>query len=216
MLNAIYPIGHIYHSGVSTNPATLLGMPASTWSQIASGRVLVGIDSGDADFDTIAETGGAKTHGHSDNLSHDNNHSGGGVDAHAGGAITTNHPGGAGTTEHAFSGGSNHSGAALTHTNNHTGTHTHDDSASIGVTAGADGTAWNAANASTGPSANPTAHGDHTGPSAHALTDHAAHGFTQPNAHVFTQPTGHSNHGSHVAVSQMNPYYVCYIWERTA
>lgn len=44
----------------STNPATLLGF--GTWVAFGAGRVPVGIDSGDTDFDTAEETGGAKTH----------------------------------------------------------------------------------------------------------------------------------------------------------
>lgn len=59
MWSLIYPIGAIYTSVVSTSPATLFG---GTWSAIAAGRVLVGLDSGDTDFDTVEETGGAKTH----------------------------------------------------------------------------------------------------------------------------------------------------------
>lgn len=55
----IYPVGAIYTSVVSTSPATLFG---GTWSAFAAGRVLVGIDSGDTDFDTVEETRGAKTH----------------------------------------------------------------------------------------------------------------------------------------------------------
>lgn len=59
-LQAVYPVGSIYHNGnVSTNPATLLGF--GTWVQI-SGRVLVGLDSTQTEFDTLLETGGAKTH----------------------------------------------------------------------------------------------------------------------------------------------------------
>jgi hypothetical protein len=48
-------------SVVSTSPATLFG---GTWAAIAEGRVLVGIDRSapvDTDFDTVEETGGAKT-----------------------------------------------------------------------------------------------------------------------------------------------------------
>lgn len=54
-----FKIGAVFISVVSTNPATLLGY--GTWSAIGAGRVLVGLDSGDANFDTVEETGGAKT-----------------------------------------------------------------------------------------------------------------------------------------------------------
>lgn len=54
-----YPVGSIFLSVVATDPATLLGY--GTWSAIGAGRMLVGLDSGDADFDTLQETGGAKT-----------------------------------------------------------------------------------------------------------------------------------------------------------
>jgi len=57
-LLAVYPVGAIYTSVVSTSPATLFG---GTWSAIAAGRVLIGLNSGDTDFDTAEETGGAKT-----------------------------------------------------------------------------------------------------------------------------------------------------------
>lgn len=54
-----WPIGSVFTSAVDTNPATLLGF--GTWSAIATGRVLVGLDAGDTNFDTVEETGGAKT-----------------------------------------------------------------------------------------------------------------------------------------------------------
>ena len=57
---AAWPVGSIFTSVVSTNPATLLGF--GTWAAFAAGRVLVGIDANDTDFDTVRETRGAKTH----------------------------------------------------------------------------------------------------------------------------------------------------------
>jgi len=56
---AMYPVGAIYVSVSSTNPGTFIG---GTWSAFGAGRTMVGLDSGDADFDTVEETGGAKTH----------------------------------------------------------------------------------------------------------------------------------------------------------
>jgi hypothetical protein len=58
-LSAAYPVGSIYiNAGVSTNPATLLGF--GTWTAFGAGKVLVGLDSADALFDTLEETGGSK------------------------------------------------------------------------------------------------------------------------------------------------------------
>jgi len=54
-----FPIGAVFIGVVSTNPGTLLGY--GTWSAIAAGRVLIGRDAGDVDFDVAEETGGAKT-----------------------------------------------------------------------------------------------------------------------------------------------------------
>ena len=55
-----YPVGSIFTSVVATNPATLLGV--GTWAVFGAGKVMVGIDASDTDFDTVLETGGAKTH----------------------------------------------------------------------------------------------------------------------------------------------------------
>lgn len=54
-----FPVGSIFTSVSSTNPATSLGY--GTWAAFGAGRTLVGVDSGDTDFDTVQETGGAKT-----------------------------------------------------------------------------------------------------------------------------------------------------------
>lgn len=54
-----FPVGAVFISAVATDPADLLGY--GTWVAFGAGRVLVGLDSGDADFDTVEETGGAKS-----------------------------------------------------------------------------------------------------------------------------------------------------------
>ena len=60
-LESAYPVGSIYmNAAVSTNPGTLLGF--GTWTAFGAGKVPVGIDASDTDFDAAEETGGAKTH----------------------------------------------------------------------------------------------------------------------------------------------------------
>jgi hypothetical protein len=58
-LQTVYPVGSIYmNAAVATNPSTLLGF--GTWVVFGAGRVLVGRDIGDNDFNTVEETGGTK------------------------------------------------------------------------------------------------------------------------------------------------------------
>lgn len=57
----IYPVGSIYINATSnTNPGTLLGI--GTWVALGAGKVLVGYDASDSDFNSAMETGGSKTH----------------------------------------------------------------------------------------------------------------------------------------------------------
>jgi len=59
-LQALHPVGSIYINATnSTNPGTLLGF--GTWTAFGAGRVPVGFNASDTDFDTAEETGGAKT-----------------------------------------------------------------------------------------------------------------------------------------------------------
>ena len=64
-----FPVGAVFIAVVSTNPATLLGY--GTWSAFAAGRMLIGHNAADADFDTAEETGGAKTSSAVVNHTHD-------------------------------------------------------------------------------------------------------------------------------------------------
>ena len=58
-LNLIYPVGSIYMSVKNASPETFLG---GTWVAWGSGRVPVGIDISDTDFNGVEKTGGEKTH----------------------------------------------------------------------------------------------------------------------------------------------------------
>lgn len=55
-----WPVGSVFIHTTNVNPATLLGV--GTWVRYANGRVLVGVDENQAEFDSVGETGGAKTH----------------------------------------------------------------------------------------------------------------------------------------------------------
>jgi hypothetical protein len=67
LLSTMYPVGIVVTLGVSTNPATVFGF--GTWTAIA-GKVIVGIDGTQTEFDTLDETGGAKTNSHTHEHSH--------------------------------------------------------------------------------------------------------------------------------------------------
>lgn len=58
-LNA-WPVGSIFMAATATSPTTLLG--GGTWVRWGKGRVPVSLDESQTEFDTLEETGGAKTH----------------------------------------------------------------------------------------------------------------------------------------------------------
>ena len=60
VLKTVYPVGSIYLSTVSTNPATLFGF--GTWEEWGKGKVPVGVDTSDNDFKNVEKIGGEKTH----------------------------------------------------------------------------------------------------------------------------------------------------------
>lgn len=59
LYNAIFPVGQIVIKGDNEDYSNWLGF---TWERTAVGKVLVGIDSTDDDFNTIGKTSGEKTH----------------------------------------------------------------------------------------------------------------------------------------------------------
>lgn len=57
-LNQFYPVDSIYQSTAPTNPSTFMG---GVWERFGNGRVLVGVDEADADFNAANKQGGEKT-----------------------------------------------------------------------------------------------------------------------------------------------------------
>ena len=59
LIDLIYPVGSIYISISSTNPSNFIG---GTWEAWGQGKVPVGVDPLDTDFDAPGKEGGEKTH----------------------------------------------------------------------------------------------------------------------------------------------------------
>ena len=173
--NEAFPIGGVFLSVVSTNPSTLLGY--GTWSQIAQGKMLVGLDSSDTDFDTAEETGGSKTHTLSESEIPSHNHSI---------SLTS----GAGTAH-------NHTATVSTD-----GSHTHTYS---GFNAGSGGVAATGS-AITKEDDDTSEDGSHT----HTVTI----GNESSHTHSISGNTGNKGDGNSHSI--LNPYFVVYIWKRTA
>ena len=57
LLELVFPIGSTYITQSNTNPNSILRF--GTWERVR-GRVLVGLDENDSNFNTIGKTGGAK------------------------------------------------------------------------------------------------------------------------------------------------------------
>lgn len=181
-----FPVGAVYINVTGVNPGTELGY--GTWSAFGAGRVMVGYDSGDTDFDTAEETGGAKTKA---------------ISAHSGTAVADHS-----SHTHTYTEVPNHVHIIAAGQGSHT--HTQTTSATDGATTRADsssgGTAYNNVaniNAATLPQMttnNPTggvATGTTAGPSATL-----SHSVTQPDAHT--------------DLSVVQPYIVAHFWKRTA
>jgi len=64
--HVVYPVGSIFTTiTVYANSAAVVAvLGGTTWVAFGGGKVLVGLDSGDTDFDAASETGGAKTGSH--------------------------------------------------------------------------------------------------------------------------------------------------------
>lgn len=230
-----FPVGAVFIAVVSTNPATLLGY--GTWSAFGAGRVLIGLDSGDTDFDAAEETGGAKTVAAAGTNS---------APTFTGSALS-GHAHGAGTlvpSAHAGAAVDNHASHTHTYTEvpNHVhiiaagqGSHQHgmaegttDGSGIFADRSNAAAAAAMVTDLATLPEMttnNPTggvATGTTAGPSA-TLT----HAVTQPSTHTMSGSSESVTAGTPAgtvsaptftgsATSVIQPYIVVFMWKRTA
>lgn len=105
MLNSVYPVGSIYMSVNNTNPSAIFG---GTWIEWGAGKVPVGVNTLETEFNSVEKTGGEKTHtltiaqmpshGHSVSIQSSGSctTSNGGYHAHSLGRMETFSPGGRG------------------------------------------------------------------------------------------------------------------------
>lgn len=225
-----FPVGSVFIGVVSTNPATLLGY--GTWAAFGAGRVLVGLDSGDTDFDTVEETGGAKTVA-----------AAGSNSAPSISGATANGTTGATVSDHAAHTHSVTSNVAVgdhashTHTYTEVVNHTHTvnigSAADISSTTGAGNIFAGTTSSVVATTANPTggvATGTTAGPSAtltHSVTNNAVTSGNPSATLTHTvNDTGHTHDAGTLAASAptftgsatsvVQPYIVVYMWKRTA
>ena len=64
--NTIYPVGSIFTTVTpyANSAAVVTAIGGTTWVAFGAGKVIIGVDTGDSDFNTVEETGGAKTDSH--------------------------------------------------------------------------------------------------------------------------------------------------------
>lgn len=189
---ASHPIGSIEINISGANPSTYLG---GTWVAWGTGKVPVGVNTSDTDFNTVEKTGGSKTISYKP------------AGTNSGAAVTMN------AIELTHSGGAVQS---HTLTTNEIPSHSHKyvDSgynfvASIkGVTSGANVVVL----ADAGTAAGST--GSTGGGQGHS------HGFTQPSKHSFTPTTKTVTQptftGTTATLNVQQEYITCYMWKRTA
>lgn len=78
IINYLYPVGSIFMSATMSTATQVQNALGGTWTAWGAGRVPVGVNTSDSNFNTVEKTGGEKTHAltvaetpsHSHRLSH--------------------------------------------------------------------------------------------------------------------------------------------------
>lgn len=178
VLDLFYPVGSIHMTTATYNPGSRWG---GTWAQTAKGRVLVGVNTGDADFNAAKKTGGSKTVAHAHTV-----------------AIAS---GGGGTS------GSTVLTVAQLAAHEHVFQYSLNDGVSWATAAmGRDGASTNNAYLAVG-----------NGVQSFAIYKCRIAPQGSSAGHTHTTPA-HTHTGTiaSATISVVQPYYTCFIWERTA
>ena len=195
--NLMYPVGSIYMSTSSANPSSKFG---GTWVAWGSGRVPVGVNASETEFNTVEKTGGAKSHSYTPAGSN----SGGAVGSHT---LTINE-----IPAH------NHGSKTLTgemrfrrYGTDSTGSNIVLSGSGVFSTEGTE--EWSGSHAiinTDGKSYNKPIR-DFIG--IDATHTHTTQGGNAGHTHGLTQPTFT---GTASTQSHLQPYITCYMWKRTA
>lgn len=184
LVDLIYPVGSIYMSVNNTNPSVLFG---GTWEAWGSGKVPVGVDANDEDFDEAEATGGAKTHTLDSTQIPAHTHS---VYGNTGAnSVGHTHSGTTGT----ISANHSHSVNCVNHPSNR-----------AGHIPGGGGTEFDVGQSSVGTG---TVSANHT----HSFT---TGGQSANHTHLVNLTSGSTGGG--LAHNNLQPYITCYMWKRTA
>ena len=198
-----YPVGSIYLSVNNVNPSQLFG---GTWVAWAPGRVPVGINTSDSDFDTVEETGGAKSHSYTpagSNTAVTLTAAQCGVPAHSHGLNSHKHS----FSATSGSGRTNAGGYVYFGGNQGAVPNTFD------IIVGRYGDAANSYTAGNGSVQGMGLNHCHdisgtTGAASGSTENNSAKNATSSHNHTFS--------GTAATMSHMQPYITCYMWKRTA
>lgn len=192
----IYPVGSIYMSVINKNPSSLFG---GTWAVWGTGKVPVGVDSSQTEFNSVEKSGGEKSHTLS--VAEMPNHT------HA--QVAHTHTVGLASANHT------HTIPALSGTAASAGAHSHTGNY---VKECASGTArQRVTNTQSGASQYTVANSN--GAHTHSVTTNASTTGTISASHTHTVNGGASTTGatgSGTTHNNLQPYITCYMWKRTA
>jgi len=205
VINKIYPVGSIYISTTLDTVAKVKAAFGGTWVAWGSGRVPVGVDTTQTEFDTVEETGGTKFTSYTPAGSNTGT-------AVTMSAITLTHSGGAvGNHKLVESELPKISGSWAIHGQENGTIFYHAYGHCTGTIFS---NKYTYTNAVTGASSLQNPGFSFGGDGSHN------HGFTQPSQHSFTPTTKSVTNptftGTAANISTVQPYITCYMYKRTA